>query len=197
MVLREVRKMSRKKQSIKREIKPDSKYSSVLLSKFINKMMKGGNKSVVENIVYKSIEILNKKVNETNISGFDKSINNVKPLMEVKSRRVGGSTYQVPIEVKKDRAISLAMRWIIKNSRNKSGKSMIGHFSRHEEATESEKEFEDFKSAKERWISLFEKDYILTALKRSRYNISHSAREAGIDRKYFRKLMHKYDIEVP
>ena len=117
--------MSRKKQSIKREIKPDSKYSSILLSKFINKMMKGGNKSVVENIVYKSIEILNKKVNETSISGFDKSINNVKPLMEVKSRRVGGSTYQVPIEVKKDRAISLAMRWIIKNSRNKSGKSMV------------------------------------------------------------------------
>lgn len=80
---------------------------------------------------------------------------------------------------------------------NKTGKSLFDQFSQHENSTEGEKEFEDFKIAKERWIALFEKDYLLTALKRSRYNISHAAREAGIDRKYFRKLMHKYDIEVP
>ncbi len=79
----------------------------------------------------------------------------------------------------------------------KTSDSPFRHFFADEETTESEREFEDFKLAKERWISLFEKDYVLTALKRSSYNISHAAREASIDRKYFRKLMHKYDIEVP
>ncbi|MAD60167.1 MAG: Fis family transcriptional regulator [Myxococcales bacterium] len=74
---------------------------------------------------------------------------------------------------------------------------LTGHFFSEEETNETELEFEAFKVAKERWITLFEKDYILTALKRSKYNISHAAREAGIDRKYFRKLMHKYNIEVP
>jgi small subunit ribosomal protein S7 len=96
----------------------------VILAKFINKIMMGGKKSIAQRIVYQAIEKLAESVQETPIASFEKALKNVLPLMEVRSRRVGGSTYQVPVEVRPTRANSLAMRWIIRFSREKSGKPM-------------------------------------------------------------------------
>jgi small subunit ribosomal protein S7 len=116
--------MSRKSKGFVRECAPDPKYGSVILAKFINKIMMGGKKSIAQRIVYQAIEKLAESVQETPIASFEKALKNVLPLMEVRSRRVGGSTYQVPVEVRPTRANSLAMRWIIRFSREKSGKPM-------------------------------------------------------------------------
>lgn len=116
--------MRGKKQAKKRDIKPDQKYNSIVISKFINKIMLRGQKRTAENIVYKSLEIGSAKVKEKPLDFFDKVIGNVKPLLEVKSKRIGGATYQVPMEVPRDRAETLAMRWIIDASRTKQGKPM-------------------------------------------------------------------------
>ena len=113
-----------KKKNTKQFLKPDHKYESFELSKFINKVMVRGKKTIAETIVYDSIEKLSKSVSEDALIAFTTAIENVSPKMEVKSRRVGGSTYQVPIDVKKDRATSLAMKWIIDFSRKRKGKSM-------------------------------------------------------------------------
>ena len=113
-----------KKKNTKRFLKPDHKYEKLELSKFINKVMVRGKKTIAETIVYDSIEKLSKSVSEDALVAFTTAIENVSPKMEVKSRRVGGSTYQVPIDVKKDRATSLAMKWIIDFSRKRKGKSM-------------------------------------------------------------------------
>ena len=96
-----------------------------IVGKFINAMMIQGKKSTATRCLYKSLEIIGKKLDDNPLEVFLKAIENTKPMLEVKSRRVGGSTYQVPIEVKPDRGITLAMRWIIANSRNRSGRSMI------------------------------------------------------------------------
>jgi len=118
--------MSRKKRVRKnRAIAPDYKYQSIYVSKFINRVMLNGKKRVAENIVYKSLDKLSAEVKESQINAFNKALENVIPLMEVRSRRVGGSTYQVPVEVRSERGLSLAMRWIVQMSRNRSGKSMI------------------------------------------------------------------------
>ena len=117
------------KKSTKRFLKDDYKYSDITVTKFINKVMLDGKKSVAESIVYESMDRLAKSVNEEPLAAFKQSIENIAPQMEVKSRRVGGSTYQVPIEVKEDRAISQAMKWIIGFSRSKKGRSMVDNLS--------------------------------------------------------------------
>ena len=121
--------MSRKRRSVKRILEPDTMFKSRKVAKFINRLMLSGKKSLAENIVYKSLELLSTSTKQPAMQAFEKALNNVKPLMEVEPRRVGGSTYQVPIEVKPDRGITLAMRWIIANSRNRSGRSMIERLS--------------------------------------------------------------------
>jgi len=114
--------MSRKRRAVKRIIQPDSRHHNVLISKLINKVMLGGKKSIAETIVYAALESLAVKVKGGEVESFETALKNVVPLMEVKSRRVGGSTYQVPIEVKKDRGITLALRWLVKHARSKSGR---------------------------------------------------------------------------
>jgi len=117
--------MSRRRRAEKREIEPDPKYKSVLLSKFINKLMLDGKKSTARAIVYEAIEKFSQKVQAENpLEAFEQALENAKPTLEVKSRRIGGATYQVPIEIPADRRISMAMRWIIRYSRGKVGRSM-------------------------------------------------------------------------
>ncbi len=104
---------------------PDSKYGSVSLSKFINCMMNDGKKSISERIVYQALEKLEEKIEgKTGLEVFNTSIDNVRPVLEVKSRRVGGSTYQIPVEVRDDRRLALAIRWIIGAARSRNNKSM-------------------------------------------------------------------------
>lgn len=117
--------MSRRRRPEKRRIEPDPRYRSLTLAKFINKVMISGKKSVARKIVYTAIEELARKTgNESPIEAFEQALENAKPTLEVKSRRIGGATYQVPIEIAPDRRISLAMNWIIKHSRSKPGRSM-------------------------------------------------------------------------
>ncbi len=117
--------MSRRRRAEKRQIDPDPKYNSIVLSKFINKIMFGGKKSLARSIVYGALEKFATKVKEESpLQAFEQALENAKPTLEVKSRRIGGATYQVPIEVAPDRRTSLAMRWIIRYSRDKVGRSM-------------------------------------------------------------------------
>ncbi|MCX7835415.1 MAG: 30S ribosomal protein S7 [bacterium] len=121
--------MPRRKKIQKREILPDPKYGSRLVAKFINNLMERGKKAVAERIFYTAIEHLNKKAGGDGLEIFEKALKNVGPLLEVKSRRVGGATYQVPVEVNPDRKEALAMRWIIAASRNRSEKTMAERLS--------------------------------------------------------------------
>ncbi len=116
--------MPRRKRPIKREVLPDRKYNSVLVTKFINSIMRRGKKSLAETIFYRAIEIIEKKTGQNGLEIFEKAVENVKPILEVKSRRVGGATYQVPVEVRPERRQSLAIRWIIANARGRSEKTM-------------------------------------------------------------------------
>ena len=104
--------MSRRSTPAKREILPDPVYNSVTITKFVNVLMERGKKSTAERILYGALEIVAKKSGEEAIEAFMKAINNIKPSVEVKSRRVGGATYQVPVEVPQNRRQSLAMRWL-------------------------------------------------------------------------------------
>ena len=117
--------MSRKKRSVSREVLPDFRFNDVVATRFISALMVDGKKSTAEKIFYGSLEIVEKKLGEESIKVFKKAMNNVRPAVEVKSRRIGGATYQVPIEVRPARRQSLAIRWIRDNARNRSGKSMI------------------------------------------------------------------------
>ena len=108
-----------------REILPDPKYKSKIVSKFMNMMMERGKKSIAERIVYSAFEQAAKKVSKEPLETFQKALDNVRPLVELKSRRVGGATYQVPIEVRQDRGVSLAMRWIRDFARSRKGKPMV------------------------------------------------------------------------
>ncbi|MGC8763194.1 MAG: 30S ribosomal protein S7 [Acidobacteriota bacterium] len=116
--------MPRKAFVRKREVAPDSVYGSVLVSKFINKIMVQGKKSVAESIFYGAMDILKEKTGEDPLKVFQKALENVKPVLEVKSRRVGGATYQVPVEVRPERRLSLAVRWLIEYSRARGEKTM-------------------------------------------------------------------------
>ncbi len=116
--------MSRKKRAFKREVKPDLKYNSITISKFINKIMVSGKRSIAESIVYRTLNLLKEKTGKEGLEVFEKALDNIKPEVEVKSRRIGGATYQIPIEVPSDRQISLAVLWLITFARNKKGRSM-------------------------------------------------------------------------
>ena len=116
--------MSRKRKLYSRVFQPDSVYKSIRLTKFINKTMIKGKKSTAEKIVYAALVELEKSTSKPAIEAFNEALKNVTPLMEVKSRRVGGSTYQVPIEVPRDRGDALAMKWLIHHARKRKEKSM-------------------------------------------------------------------------
>ena len=116
--------MSRKKQAPKRIFYPDAKYSSLVLAKFINFVMYDGKKATSEKIIYDALEKIKNKTKDDPIKIFNEAINNIRPNLEVRSRRVGGATYQVPNEVKADRAQALAIRWLVEAARKRSGKSM-------------------------------------------------------------------------
>ena len=107
-----------------REILPDPKYGSRLVAKFVNMMMYGGKKSTARQILYQAMDIIQKKTQDDPLKLFKKAVENIKPVLEVKSRRVGGSTYQVPVEVNPTRRTSLAIRWILTYSRSRGEKSM-------------------------------------------------------------------------
>ncbi len=115
--------MRRRKAPV-REILPDPVYNSKVVSKFINSIMLDGKKSIASKIFYEALEAIEKKSEEKGIDVFNKAIENVKPVMEVKSRRIGGATYQVPIEVRPVRQQSLAMRWLIEYTRKRSERTM-------------------------------------------------------------------------
>jgi small subunit ribosomal protein S7 len=117
--------MSRKHKAEIREVLPDPRYQDTVVTKFINAVMKQGKKSTAETIFYGALEIVEKKMSEEGIKVFKKAMNNVKPAVEVKSRRIGGATYQVPIEVRPARRQSLAIRWIRDYARERSGKNMM------------------------------------------------------------------------
>jgi small subunit ribosomal protein S7 len=119
--------MSRKvlKPRLRRTLpKPDSQFSSILISRFINKLNFKGKKSIAENILYKSFDIIKNKVGKDPFTIFNTAIENIRPLIEVRPRRVGGATYQIPMEVPVMRSTTLAITWLIKIARNKSGHSM-------------------------------------------------------------------------
>ncbi|MGE0081154.1 MAG: 30S ribosomal protein S7 [Thiohalomonadaceae bacterium] len=116
--------MSRRKQAIKREILPDPKFGNKTLSKFINTVMLDGKKSVAEKIVYGALDRVSEKSKVQPIDLFEKALNNIRPMVEVKSRRVGGANYQVPVEVRASRSMALAMRWLVDASRKRGEKSM-------------------------------------------------------------------------
>ncbi|MDD5073471.1 MAG: 30S ribosomal protein S7 [Candidatus Omnitrophica bacterium] len=115
----------RRRKAEGREILPDPKFKSKIVSKFMNMIMECGKKSTAEQIVYGAFEQAAKKVGKEPLETFQKALDNARPLVELKSRRVGGATYQVPIEVRQDRGISLAMRWIRDFARSRKGKPMV------------------------------------------------------------------------
>jgi small subunit ribosomal protein S7 len=116
--------MPRRREVPKREILPDPLYNSQLITKFVNVVMKDGKKTVAEKLLYDSLDIIRERTEDDPVKVFKKAIDNVKPAVEVKSRRVGGSTYQVPIEVRPSRRLALSMRWLIQASLKRSEKRM-------------------------------------------------------------------------
>ena len=116
--------MARKKKTIKRELLPDTKYGNILVTQFLNNIMRKGKKSVSEHIFYGALEIIEKKTGQPGIEVFQKALSNVKPVLEVKPRRVGGATYQVPIEVRSERRTALAIKWIISYARARAEHTM-------------------------------------------------------------------------
>jgi small subunit ribosomal protein S7 len=116
--------MGRKKKSIERDILPDAKYGSKLVAKFVNSLMFQGKKSVAEQIFYKAMEQVEKKTGQDPLTVFKNAVENVKPSLEVRSRRVGGATYQVPVEVRPNRRQALAFRWLIAAARGRSERGM-------------------------------------------------------------------------
>ena len=116
--------MARRKEPPVRVILPDPRYQSVIVTKFISRMMLHGKRAVASGILYEAMDIIKKKSTEDPLEVFLKALENVKPMVEVKSRRVGGSTYQVPVEIRDKRREALGMRWIIQAARTRSGRSM-------------------------------------------------------------------------
>ena len=116
--------MSRRRAAIKREVLPDHKFKDLILTKFMNRIMQDGKKSVSERIVYGAFDIVYNKTNKKPIDFFHEALDNVKPNLECRSRRVGGATYQVPVEVKSKRAQALALRWLMDATRKRKNKTM-------------------------------------------------------------------------
>ena len=116
--------MSRRRAAIKKEVTPDPRFGDVIVGKFINNIMYEGKKSVAEKIVYGALDLIQSKGNQNSLEIFHTALGNVRPKLEVRSRRVGGATYQVPTEVRSDRAQALSIRWLITASRVRSEKTM-------------------------------------------------------------------------
>ena len=116
--------MPRRAQAIKREIVPDAVYHSVIVSKLINRVMERGKKSTAEKIVYGALQLLEQQEHKAPATVLEQAIKNITPVLEVKARRVGGATYQVPIEVPSERGLSLALRWLVTAAKAREGKSM-------------------------------------------------------------------------
>lgn len=116
--------MPRRRVAAKREVLPDPKFGSPLLAKFVNHVMESGKKSVAERIVYGALDIVKEKLNRDPLEVFEQAMESIAPMVEVKARRVGGATYQVPVEVRPSRRNALAMRWIVEYSRKRGEKSM-------------------------------------------------------------------------
>jgi small subunit ribosomal protein S7 len=116
--------MPRRNRPPKREIAPDIKYNSVLVSQFINKLMKSGKKSTAQRCFYDALDLIEARSKRSGLEVFEQAVRNVTPVVEVKPRRVGGATYQVPVEVHPDRQVSLAIRWLIDTTRKRPGKTM-------------------------------------------------------------------------
>ena len=116
--------MPRRREVPKREILPDPVYNSQLVTKFVNVVMQDGKKAVAEKILYDALDVVHERTGEDPMKIFKKAVENVKPALEVKSRRVGGSTYQVPIEVRPSRRLALSMRWLIQSAQGRSEKTM-------------------------------------------------------------------------
>ena len=121
--------MSRRRRPEKREILPDPKFGDITLSKFMNNIMLDGKKSVAEGIVYGALETIETRAKKDPLGVFHDALNNVKPGIEVRSRRVGGATYQVPVEVRMERRQALAIRWIIQAARGRNDKTMVDRLS--------------------------------------------------------------------
>ena len=121
--------MSRRHAAERREVHPDAKFGDVVVTKFINSMMHAGKKSVAEHIVYDAFDQMQKKAGQDPVRMFHDALENVRPHLEVRSRRVGGATYQVPVEVRPDRAQALALRWIIDSARKRSENTMTDRLS--------------------------------------------------------------------
>ncbi|BAI81231.1 30S ribosomal protein S7 [Deferribacter desulfuricans SSM1] len=117
--------MARRRVAKKREVLPDPVYNEVLVTKFINNLMYDGKKTLAEKIFYSAMDLIKERKGEEGIEVFKKAVENVKPILEVKSRRVGGATYQVPIEVRPDRQESLAIKWIIRAARERRERTMV------------------------------------------------------------------------
>ena len=116
--------MPRRARVVKREIAPDGRYGSKIIARFINNLMLDGKKSIAERIVYDALERAENQLRRPPVDIFEQALRNSTPVLEVKPRRVGGATYQVPVEIKGDRRVSLAMRWLINSARNRTGKTM-------------------------------------------------------------------------
>ena len=116
--------MSRRVKAVKRPVLPDARYDSQTVSKFINALMYAGNKSLAERIFYGAMDLVESRTGQPGVNVFKQALQNVKPVVEVKSRRVGGATYQVPVEVRPDRRTALGMRWLISYARDRGEKSM-------------------------------------------------------------------------
>ncbi len=116
--------MPRRKKVQKRELIPDPKYKSALVAKFVNNLMRDGKKSVAESIFYRAMEIIEKRSGNIGLDVFEKAVDNVKPIIEVRSRRVGGATYQVPVEIRSNRRLALSIRWLISFAKARSEKTM-------------------------------------------------------------------------
>ena len=117
--------MSRRHAAEKREILPDPKFGDIVVTKFMNSLMHDGKKSVAEHIVYGALDLVAERAKDDPIKVWDRALTNVRPRVEVKSRRVGGSTYQVPVDVRPDRSLALGMRWLVEYARERNEKTMI------------------------------------------------------------------------
>ncbi len=120
----------RRKTADKRTVQPDPVFGDKLVTRFVNNLMRDGKKNIARKILYQAFEIIKEKTGEEGIDVFRSAMDNVTPVVEVRSRRVGGSTYQVPVEVRPDRGTSLAMRWLISASKSRNDKSMARRLSR-------------------------------------------------------------------
>ena len=114
----------RKRQAVKREVLADPIYNSKMVAKLINRIMIGGKKGTAQNILYDAFDIVKEKTGNDPMETFNKAYENIKPQLEIKSRRIGGGNYQVPVEVKEDRGQALALRWLVQYAKNRSGKGM-------------------------------------------------------------------------